>query len=100
MSDAGLQAERTSLAWRRTQILLVLVACLALRGLQHRPGLQAWVITIAALLALAVLFEQRRCYRRARLAMAGRGNTCEPLPLVILTLCSALLAVLSLLAHA
>ncbi|MFV0932983.1 DUF202 domain-containing protein [Pseudomonas jessenii] len=98
MSDAGLQPERTTLAWRRTQILLVLVACLALRCLHHHPLLMTGAAILAALLALAILFEQRRCYQRACLGIDGQGTTCNPLPLLILTLCSALLAALSLLA--
>jgi hypothetical protein len=98
MSDSGLQPERTTLAWRRTMILLVLVACLALRCVQHSPLLMVSVFSLAALLALTILFDQQRCYRRARLGIEAQGATCNPLPLLILTLCSALLAMLSLIA--
>jgi len=96
MSDAGLQPERTTLAWRRTHILLVLVACLALRGLQHHPLLSAAVIGLTTLLALLILVGQGRCYQRARRGMAGQGTTYNPLPLLFLTLCTALLAALAL----
>lgn len=98
VTDAGLQPERTTLAWKRTHILLVLVTCLALRCLQHQPLLTLGVITVAGLLALLIVVEQGRCYRRARLGIALQGPTCNPRPLLILSLCTALLAALTLFA--
>ncbi|MHC6225188.1 DUF202 domain-containing protein [Pseudomonas sp. X10] len=94
MRDAGLQPERTTLAWRRTLILLVLVACLALRCLRLHPLLIGTGIALATLLALAALVEQRRCYRRAHQGLAGQGSACNPLPLLSLALCTASLAML------
>ncbi|QGW77345.1 DUF202 domain-containing protein [Pseudomonas alkylphenolica] len=98
VTDAGLQPERTTLAWKRTHILLVLVACLALRCLQHHPMLTIAVITLAGLMALLIVVEQGRCYRRARLGIARQGPTCNPRPLLTLCLCTALLAALTLFA--
>lgn len=58
MPDAGLQAERTVLAWRRTQVSLLLIACLAWRG--GMPG----VAGLAVLLALLGRWRERRVYQR------------------------------------
>ena len=66
---------------------------------RHSPVVAA-VIARGRLRALLILVEQGRCYRRARLGMAGQGTTCNPLPLLILTLCTALWAALALIAQA
>ncbi|OAI86084.1 DUF202 domain-containing protein [Pseudomonas putida] len=57
-ADSGLQAERTVLAWRRTQVSLWLVACLAWRGEL------LLVAGMAALLALLGRARERQVYRR------------------------------------
>lgn len=98
VTDTGLQPERTTLAWRRTHILLVLVSCLALRCLQHHPMLSLSVLTLAGLLALLIVVEQGRCYQRARRGIARQGQTCNPRPLLNLSLCTALLTLLTLFA--
>ncbi|MGV8399283.1 DUF202 domain-containing protein [Pseudomonas aeruginosa] len=96
MSDAGLQAERTTLAWRRTLILLMLVAGLAIRCFQRSPALTTALVLLTALPALLILLQQRRCYRQACSAMEGRRSIPNPLPPLMLTLCTALLAALAL----
>jgi uncharacterized membrane protein YidH (DUF202 family) len=64
MVDPGLQAERTELAWRRTQLSLLVVACLALRDAQLLLGL------LALGMALLLWSGQRNRYRDS-LAMLG-----------------------------
>lgn len=69
MADAGLQAERTELAWRRTQLSLLVVACLALRGAQTS-------LMLLALAAAVALWAGQRTRYRHSLAMldAERGQ--------------------------
>nr|BFD42625.1 hypothetical protein FFPRI1PSEUD_41240 [Pseudomonas sp. FFPRI_1] len=98
MNDAALQPERTALAWRRTQVLLLLVAALALRCWPRHPSLVAAVSALAVFLALAILLEQGRCYRRACRGIAAQGPTCNPLPILFLSLGASLLAALALFA--
>lgn len=64
--DAGLQPERTALAWRRTALSVAVGGLVSLRLLP--PILGAWsfavgVVVVAASVGLAVLSERR--FRRA-----------------------------------
>lgn len=58
--DPGLQAERTELAWRRTQLSLLVIACLALRGMDIAMTL------IALATAGGLWLHQRSSYRHSQ----------------------------------
>ncbi|MFP3460111.1 DUF202 domain-containing protein [Arthrobacter globiformis] len=60
--DAGLQPERTTLAWGRTMMALVTVSAIFLRWLPHHgfPILALFAVAVAA--AAAIYFTQRRRY--------------------------------------
>ncbi|MFK3683614.1 DUF202 domain-containing protein [Pseudomonas sp. NPDC088890] len=67
--DSGLQAERTVLAWRRTQVALLLVACLAWRGEMQM------VAGMALSLALLGRTRERGIYRRGLgMLRCGQGQ--------------------------
>ena len=92
--DRGLQAERTELAWRRTQISLVVIACLALRGQQH--GL----VVLAAVTAIALWLGQRGRYRQSRMMLqdeCGRGRLWSVLGTALVAVVMGLLALARLL---
>jgi uncharacterized membrane protein YidH (DUF202 family) len=73
-SDAGLQAERTGLAWSRTSLGVGANALLlAVREVSHgRPGPASLVAALALVLALAVALYGRR--RTLRLRRAPRPS--------------------------
>ncbi|MDD2056651.1 DUF202 domain-containing protein [Pseudomonas sp. GD03860] len=64
-NDAGLQPERTSLAWGRTLLVLWVVACLYLRWMQTRVWLGAMLAVLSVLAGLYIWMTQRRRYRRS-----------------------------------
>ncbi|MBD9504831.1 DUF202 domain-containing protein [Pseudomonas sp. BGr12] len=88
--DKGLQAERTTLAWTRTLLVLLVLAALVLRRIGE---LSALALVPAALLvscALVCLVGQGGHYRRSRRALAGdhsggngRAVACLSLALVL-----------------
>lgn len=96
-SDPGLQAERTELAWRRTQLSLLVIACLALRG-------QEQVVTLLALGVAALLWLGQHHRYRNSLAMLrderGSARLCAVLGTSLVLLVMALLAILGALLRA
>ena len=74
--DAGVQNERTALAWQRTALALFGAILLAARlGFRQWPVATAFVLAPALALAVAMLRLSGRRYRRAHAALNGAGRT-------------------------
>jgi len=88
--DAGLQPERTGLAWRRTGISLLIGAVAAARILSNAFGWWA-VAPVAFWLAgaVTVLLQSQQRYARTQRALVGSAS--EPLPSGALLLLTAIL---------
>ena len=63
--DAGLQPERTDLAWRRTTLSLVAAAAIFLRWMPHHGWFAGTLVAAAVLTALAINLTRRRRLHRA-----------------------------------
>lgn len=101
--DAGLQAERTSLAWRRTG--LALLACSLAAGRVLWPALGFAAIALAILGAatgVAVVGLHSRRYQRVHATLTAAGTTRVALPdgrsLALVAVVVVLLAVAALVA--
>ncbi|MCP1625106.1 DUF202 domain-containing protein [Pseudomonas nitroreducens] len=71
MTDNGLQAERTSLAWTRTLLVLLVLAALVLRRIGELSLLALLPAALLAGCALVCLVGQGGHYRRCRLSLTG-----------------------------
>ncbi|WP_040263337.1 DUF202 domain-containing protein [Pseudomonas massiliensis] len=94
--DAGLQPERTSLAWRRTLLSLVGASLLCLRWLPHHRVFALLLVglTLAAALGIGAALTSR--YRQGVSAI-NRGQAIPPvLEVMGLTLACVTLGVLGL----
>ncbi|WP_454827350.1 DUF202 domain-containing protein [Pseudomonas veronii] len=67
--DAGLQPERTSLAWGRTLLVLLVVACIFLRWMQTQGWLGAVLALLSVFAALYIWMTQQRRYRSSAQAI-------------------------------
>ncbi|MFF4449578.1 DUF202 domain-containing protein [Streptomyces sp. NPDC001502] len=90
--DAGLQPERTRLAWRRTTLASSVVAVLALRQALRGTGAPVEVGGAAAiaLIWLAFLWV---AHRRIRTLAAGRPRELAPRAALAVVACTVALAV-------
>ncbi|MDF3862918.1 DUF202 domain-containing protein [Pseudomonas denitrificans (nom. rej.)] len=69
--DNGLQAERTTLAWTRTLLVLLVLAALVLRRIGELSALELIPAALLVSCALVCLVGQGGHYRRSCLALAG-----------------------------
>jgi len=93
--DAGLQAERTALAWRRTSLAMAVAAVGGARLAAPTIGVAAVALGVAGLLqATLVAANARARYRLVFRSLTGRGDLSAMrrpgLPLAALT-CSCML---------
>ncbi|WP_068830880.1 DUF202 domain-containing protein [Pseudomonas sp. BMS12] len=87
--DPGLQAERTELAWRRTQLSLLVITCLALRD-------QELAVTLLALGSAALLWlGQRRRYRHSLAMLRDERGRAQLLPVLGTSLALLVMALLA-----
>ncbi|HEY9411246.1 MAG TPA: DUF202 domain-containing protein [Jiangellaceae bacterium] len=95
--DAGAQNERTSLAWTRTGLALLVASLLAGRFAAARLGPVAVVAgAIAAGTVVAVLYLARRRYRVGHAALHGGAPLPDGRLPALVTIVVTLLAVLEL----
>ncbi|MFJ5699655.1 DUF202 domain-containing protein [Arthrobacter sp. NPDC093139] len=63
--DAGLQPERTDLAWGRTTMSMMVAAAIFLRWMPHHGWFAGTLVAAAVLTALAINLTRRRRLHRA-----------------------------------
>jgi uncharacterized membrane protein YidH (DUF202 family) len=98
--DAGAQAERTALAWRRTALGVAVGGVVALRVTGPVLGAAAAIGAVAgSLLAAAAWWVTGRRYRATQRSLHGRGDLGAlerpALPLVALSTAACLIGLLS-----
>ncbi|MFF8270074.1 DUF202 domain-containing protein [Streptomyces sp. NPDC016562] len=92
LRDAGLQPERTRLAWRRTTLASAVVLVLALRQTLRGSG-TAEELVGAAVIALSWLAFLGVAHRRIRALAAGRPTALAPRAALAAAACTVALAV-------
>lgn len=90
--DAGLQPERTRLAWRRTTLSCAVAAVLALRQALHKNGSPVGLAGVAVI-ALVMLAFLGVAHRRMRELSAARPTGLTPGAALAATACTVALAV-------
>jgi uncharacterized membrane protein YidH (DUF202 family) len=63
--DAGLQPERTDLAWRRTMMSLIVAAAVFLRWMPHHGWFVGTLVLAAVATSFAISITHTRRFRRA-----------------------------------
>ncbi|MCT1590947.1 DUF202 domain-containing protein, partial [Kocuria palustris] len=95
--DPGLQPERTSLAWGRTLLALVVAAALLLRWLPPHGLAAVLPLAAAAVLALGIWLRQGLRYRRGARSVALESSAPDPLEILAISAAVVVLGALSLL---
>lgn len=76
--DAGLQPERTALAWGRTALAMVVASATFLRWMPTHGWFAGTLVVLTLITATAIHLTQKSRYRRAAAGISGeavRANT-------------------------
>lgn len=75
--DAGLQPERTDLAWGRTAMSMVVAAAIFLRWMPHHGWFVGTLVAAAVATALAINLTRKRRFHRAIHGMQQERMTAD-----------------------
>ncbi|WP_327261714.1 DUF202 domain-containing protein [Streptomyces sp. NBC_01232] len=92
--DAGLQPERTRLAWRRTTLASSVVAVLALRQVLRGSGATVELAGVAAIAVIWLAFLWV-AHRRIRALAVARPRVLAPRAALAVVACTVTLALLA-----
>lgn len=101
-ADPGLQPERTTLAWSRTLLALVVCGALFLRWVPRHGAFPLILSALTAILALVIVAGQARRYRRSARGISSGRTSADVAAVVgtsaavVLTAAAALLVVVAL----
>ena len=84
VADAGLQPERTSLAWTRTALAMMVCSMTLLRWSDAYPAVVLGAIALLAALGVAIIARNRHIYRDRAHAL-DRGHSPANTAAVLLT---------------
>ena len=91
--DAGLQLERTALAWQRTLLAVAVGSLAAGRGLEYLVGPLAWGFAALGLgTAIGMAVVVRRRYLRAHRHLVSVDPSSVPGGAVLVALCALVVA--------
>ena len=97
--DAGLQLERTALAWQRTLLSVAVGSLAASRGLEYLIGAPAWGFAALGLGSVVVMsVVVRRRYLRAHRHLISVDPSSMPGGAILVALCAAIVAGVGLIA--
>jgi uncharacterized membrane protein YidH (DUF202 family) len=92
--DAGLQPERTDLAWRRTMMSLIVAAAVFLRWMPHHGWFVGALVLAAVATSFAIELTHARRFRRAVRGINRDNMPPDPLSIAAVSASVAILAVL------
>lgn len=91
--DPGLQPERTTLAWTRTAVSLMVASAVLLRWSSYYPVVVYGSIFLMVTLALLIYLTQRKRYRRSGYSLAREQLSANLNSVLILTVAMLLLGI-------